>query len=79
MLRTMANKYLIQKKVKTPIQAAGSFEIHGFKIEPYIEAFQDDLLVTREIEAPNGIEALKTDADGCLQMKSRQSVARRKG
>ncbi|MHB1769496.1 MAG: hypothetical protein ACYCPH_00190 [Minisyncoccota bacterium] len=55
----MANKYLIQKKVKTPIEAEGPFDIHGFRIEPYREAFQDDLLVTREIEAPNGIEALK--------------------
>lgn len=60
MLRTMTNKYLIQKKVKTPIEAEGTFEIHGFRIEPYREPFQDDLLITREIEASNGIEALKT-------------------
>jgi len=54
------NKYLIQKKVKTPIEAEGEFEIRGYKIGPYREPYQEDLLVTREIEASNFIEALKT-------------------
>jgi hypothetical protein len=53
------NTYQIQKKIKTPIEAEGSFKIGDYQIEPYRETYQPDLLISREVVAENYIEAMK--------------------